>query len=82
MIAHRDDPKVKPLFDLGFGKRPAEELYDLRKDPDQLVNVADKPEHAQTMKNLADRMTAELAATKDPRILGGADKFDTWLRNG
>jgi len=80
MIAHRDDPKVKPLFDLGFGKRPAEELYDLKKDPDQLVNVADKPEHARTMKNLADRMTAELAATKDPRILGGADKFDTWLR--
>lgn len=43
MIENRDDPKVKMLFELAFQKRPAEELYDLRKDPAQLQNVADRP---------------------------------------
>jgi hypothetical protein len=30
MIHHRNEPLVRPLFKLGFGKRPGEELYDLR----------------------------------------------------
>ena len=43
MMQHRNEPKDKELFELAFGKRPAEELYDLKKDPGQLNNVADKP---------------------------------------
>ncbi|MEI7898660.1 MAG: sulfatase [bacterium] len=78
MIEHKDDPKVKPLFGLGFGKRPAEELYDLKKDPGQLVNVADKPDYTAVKKELADRLMAELAASRDPRVLGNGDRFDTY----
>ena len=33
MIHHREDLDVEPLYDLAFGKRPREELYDLRTDP-------------------------------------------------
>jgi uncharacterized sulfatase len=40
VIEHGDKPEVKRLFDLTFGKRPAEELYDLSKDPWQMINVA------------------------------------------
>ncbi|MBD3290668.1 sulfatase-like hydrolase/transferase, partial [candidate division KSB1 bacterium] len=32
LLQHRNDPNVAPLFDLACGKRPADELYDLRKD--------------------------------------------------
>jgi hypothetical protein len=63
MMEHRDEPQVAKLFELGFGKRPAEELYDLRKDPGELNNVADKPEYAMVKRRLRQisllrRMTA------------------------
>ncbi|MHC4324746.1 MAG: heparan N-sulfatase, partial [Planctomycetota bacterium] len=78
MLKHRDDPKVRRLFDLAFGKRPAEELYDLAKDLDQLENVAGKGEYAQVKKNLAAALMAELKATKDPRVSGNGDAFDQY----
>jgi len=78
MLAHRDDPKVKKLFELAFGKRPAEELYDLGQDPGQLYNVADKAEYAEVKGKLAAALMAELTATKDPRVLGNGDVFDNY----
>lgn len=78
MMEHRDEPGVKGLFELAFAKRPAEELYDLRKDPDQLNNVADRSEYAKSKEKLAGALMAELKATKDPRGLGKGDIFDEY----
>ncbi|HET6574681.1 MAG TPA: sulfatase [Fimbriiglobus sp.] len=78
LIEHKDDPEVRRSYDLAFAKRPAEELYDLRKDPDQLTNVADRPEYAKALGELREKLTAELKATKDPRVLGGGDQFDRY----
>ena len=78
MMAHRDEPGVKRLFDLGFGKRPAAELYDLAKDPDQLVNVAEDPAYADARKELFHRLLLDLMATKDPRVLGDGTRFDKY----
>lgn len=78
MMEHRDDPKVKKFFDLAFAKRPGEELYDLRKDAEQLVNVAGKEEYAKAQRELGEKLMAELKATKDPRVVGGAGKFDEY----
>ena len=41
MIHHRAETQVQRLFEMGFGKFPAEELYDLRVDPHYLNNVAE-----------------------------------------
>ena len=78
MIKHRDDPKVHRLFELAFGKRPAEELYDLKKDPAQLDNVAGKSEYTKIQKKLAADLIVELKATNDPRVLGKGDLFDQY----
>jgi arylsulfatase A-like enzyme len=78
MMEHRDDPQVKRLFELGFGKRPAEELYDLQKDPGQLNNVAENPKYAKVKRKLASALLAELFATKDPRVLGTGDAFNKY----
>jgi N-sulfoglucosamine sulfohydrolase len=78
LIEHRDDPGVKQLFDLAVAKRPAEELYDLRKDPNQLNNVADNPSYTRVREELAARLMAELKATGDPRVLGTGDVFDSY----
>ncbi len=69
---------MKRLFDLAVTKRPGEELYDLRKDPNQLNNVADKPSYAKVKGELAARLMAELKATNDPRVMGNGDVFDTY----
>jgi len=61
---------------------PAEELYDLKKDPGQLKNVAAEAAYADTLKKLSAALTAELKATGDPRIVGGADVIDTYPYGG
>jgi N-sulfoglucosamine sulfohydrolase len=78
MLEHGNDPGVKRLFDLAVAKRPAEELYDLRKDPDQFHNVASDPFYAKVRDDLAARLMAELKATNDPRAFGQGDAFDTY----
>jgi len=78
MMDHRDEPQVRRLFELAFNKRPAEELYDQRKDPDQLNNVADKSEYAKIKRDLSKTLMARLKATKDPHVIGGAEVFDKY----
>jgi len=78
IMDHRDEPEVKRLFELGFNKRPAEELYDLRKDPGQQNNVAADAKYAKTKAKLSATLMAELTASKDPRVLGGGDAFDRY----
>jgi hypothetical protein len=75
---HRDDPEYKRFFELAFAKRPAEELYDMKKDPDQGSNIAFDPGYSQIKSELAARLTAELKATADPRISGERVLFDEY----
>lgn len=77
MVENRNkDANHKRLYDLSFGKRPTAELYDLKKDPDQLVNVAADPAYAETVKSLKQRLFAELKAAGDPRVTGKGPDFD------
>jgi N-sulfoglucosamine sulfohydrolase len=68
MIHHRADDDVKELFELGFGKRPREEFYDLRIDPDHMVNLAECSEHATIKMALHDKLMDVLRGQDDPRI--------------
>lgn len=74
----KDMPDVAPYYARAFGKRPAEELYDLRGDPDQLENVAADSRHAEVRAELAARLMEELKAANDPRMSGGGDAFDKY----
>jgi arylsulfatase A-like enzyme len=66
------------LWDLAFAKRPAEELYALRTDPDQLTNVAGQPAHADVQAELRGRLETELRETGDPRMVGGAERLEVY----
>lgn len=68
LILHRDDPQWRPLYDHAFAKRPAEELYDLRADPDQMKNLAAEPAHAGRRGEMAARLTEILTQAGDPRL--------------
>ncbi len=68
IVDNRDrDPIHQRSYELCFAKRPPEELYDLSSDPGQLVNVADRAAYARTLDALSAQLTAELAASGDPR---------------
>ena len=70
------DARHRNLYNLSFGKRPADELYDLKKDPDQLKNVAADPKYANTLKTLKKRLFGKLKETGDPRLTGKGPDFD------
>ena len=76
LVAHRHDPQWKPFYDYAFAKRPGEELYDLRNDPDQLVNVAGDAAYAETKQALAAQLLNTLADAGDPRVTGGGETFE------
>jgi uncharacterized sulfatase len=68
--------EYRPFFDAAFALRPAEELYDLRKDPDQIRNVASLDEYADRKSKLATRLMDVLKSTNDPRVAEGTAVFD------
>ena len=76
LMDNKDKPGFKRLYDLAFAKRPAEELYDIRKDPGQLVNVALDPEYAEARRKLSARLQKHLARNGDPRALGRDAPWD------
>jgi arylsulfatase A-like enzyme len=76
LIAHGATPAWQKYYDLAFAKRPAEELYELKNDPDQIKNLADDPAYAVVRQTLSARLMATLQAAGDPRVLGDGATFD------
>jgi len=70
LMDNRDKTGFTRFYDLAFAKRPAEELYSIRKDPGQLVNLAGNPDFAGIRKQLSSQLQQRLVQTKDPRALG------------
>lgn len=69
MIQHQDDLDIEPLFELAFGKRPREELYDLNRDPHYMNNVATAPEYDNIRGELEGRLLKTLEDQNDPRLM-------------
>ena len=78
ILDHPDEPGMEKYFQLCFGKRPAEELYDLRKDPYQIHNVAGQAEYAAAQKQLRARLDEWMKNTADPRAVKDDDHWDSY----
>ena len=65
-------------WNLSFGKRPEETLYDLRKDPDCIENIAQNNKYSFIKDSLRKVLIEDLTINKDPRILGYGDLFDNY----
>jgi len=64
------------FFELSFGKRVEEELFDIINDPDCVNNLAANPELLEIKTKLRSKLEEELIKQNDPRILGFGDIFD------
>lgn len=82
ILAHQVNDAHARAFELCFGMRPGEELYDLRKDPEQINNVADRPEYADIKARLKKQLEDTLRETNDPRAFGGGETFEQYPIRG
>ena len=78
LLSRRDDPPIKRYFDLAVAKRPAEELFDLKKDPGQLTNVAGDPAYAAVRDRLKKELDGWQRTTGDPRATEDDDRWDRY----
>jgi arylsulfatase A-like enzyme len=78
ILQARREHGTDPFWNLCFGRRPAEELYDLRRDPDCLNNLAAAPGAAARRAQLAEQLNTRLASEGDPRQAGQGAVFDAY----
>ncbi len=76
LVEHAQE--FREYYELCFAKRPAVELYNCVSDPDQVLNLADKPDYADVIETLKEKLVGYLEATEDPRFTDAEVKFDDY----
>lgn len=61
-----------------FGKRSTEELYNINKDPNCMVNLSEKTEYESLLRKMEKEMTSRLVEQEDPRMFGRGEIFDRY----
>ncbi|MAJ17521.1 MAG: hypothetical protein CBC27_11470 [Opitutia bacterium TMED67] len=72
----RNTQDLKRFYDLAFSKKPAEELYSIKTDPNQMVNLAGSAEFSSAQKEMKKLLENHLVKTGDPRELGLDTNWD------
>jgi arylsulfatase A-like enzyme len=72
ILAHRswpiiNSPSAPTYFQMAFGKRPGEELYDLSQDPHQMHNVAGEEKYTMILLSFRQQLQNWMWQTADPR---------------
>lgn len=78
MMDHAMEDNVRTFFQIGFDKRPREELYDVRADPFNVNNLAQYPKYERLKKNLQLKLDIWMSQNEDPRWHGGGDEIDRY----
>jgi uncharacterized sulfatase len=76
ILTFHNELGMERYVQFAVGLRPAEELYDLRRDPHWMRNVAKEAEYAEIRRRLSDRLLSVLKSTGDPRVTGDGLTFE------
>ncbi len=74
-VQYEGDESIAQAWELGFAKRPSVELYDVRRDPDQMTNLVDDPAYSDVLTRMQERLMELLRENQDPRVVAD-DAFD------
>ncbi|PXA04720.1 heparan N-sulfatase [Coraliomargarita sinensis] len=77
ILENRKEPGIQPFFDRYTRKRPALELFDLRRDVACLHNLAQQDNYRELAKRLEVKLDAKLIADGDPRAFGNGELFES-----
>jgi len=81
VIRNADDPAIGLYAQHALGLRPAEELYDIRKDPGCMTNLVNREEMQDVLVRMRTLLEEEQRKTGDPRIVGpNPDEFESHPR--
>jgi arylsulfatase A-like enzyme len=75
----RRDASNERFWQLAFGKRPREEMYDVSNDVECMKNMAADPGYAELKGRLKEQLETELREQEDPRVLGNGHIFDEYI---
>jgi uncharacterized sulfatase len=82
LLENRNSKQLAKFFHWSVDKRPAEELFDIRRDPGCLTNLAGQKKHADVTARLGKELETYLRKTGDPRVVDadGGDIWETYKR--
>lgn len=78
LTQNRMDPGKNKYWKWAFGKRPNEEFYNLKSDPDCLQNLAKDKNYTKKMNEYRNQLFAELRQQADPRMYGNGSVFEKY----
>lgn len=78
VLKARHNIDTSHFWQLSFGKRPSEEMYNIKNDPDCVFDLADKEEYQSLKLKLEKEMTIRLIYQDDPRMLERGYIFDQY----
>jgi arylsulfatase A-like enzyme len=61
-----------------WGEKPAEELYDLQSDPDEVKNLANSPEHRETLERMRAALRKHMIQTRDNGFIPEGAAAEGW----
>lgn len=79
VLKTRTNPGQKLFWSLAFGRRPPEEMFDVSRDPECLMNLAETEEYHQEKERLKQQLFETLKVQQDPRMFGGGQIFDEYI---
>ncbi|MEK0445523.1 MAG: Arylsulfatase precursor [Verrucomicrobiota bacterium] len=80
LMAQAGDPALGRFLQLAVARRPAEELFDIRKDPACVQNLAGDPDYAAHKGRLSRQLEDYLRQTGDARVLDGGEVWESYPR--
>jgi N-sulfoglucosamine sulfohydrolase len=78
LILEQQKKGIDFYYNLAFAKHPSEELFDVKKDPYCMNNLAEESEFSDLKTKLWGQLKQLLEETKDPRILGNGEIFNQY----
>jgi len=79
ILQMRRDGTNTTFWKLAFGKRVAEEMFDVKSDRECMNNLATETGYGAMKEKLRSQMLAELEQQDDPRVLGNGKIFDEYI---
>ena len=79
ILNQRRNQGMRYYWDINFGKRPDEELYDIKNDPFCMQNLALNEKFNELKTNLQQELARKLEEEDDPRIIDNGDIFDHYV---
>jgi len=78
IMNNKDKEGYEKYYEWSFAKRPAEELYDVKNDPNQLNNLADDNDYHKVLLSLRNKLINYLRKTEDPRFTDELPRFNEY----